>query len=139
MKKIPSVVIAALSRNLLPIAARLSMKVQMLWAVIILSMVFLFSSRTLLGEGELLPSGSYLRPYADEGIFPSETPVSVPDSRKELLFVPGPPPSQGDVNNAPPVGGAPVPNCYWVLILCCIGYGVYARKKSNDQVNRVIM
>jgi hypothetical protein len=69
-----------------------------------------------------LPSEIYLASLSQEN-----SPSGITASEHNILFVPGPPPGigngGGDTDSA-----APMADCLWALIFCCLGYGIYCRK-----------
>jgi hypothetical protein len=67
-----------------------------------------------------LPSEIYLASLSSEN-----SPSDIVAIERELLFF-GPP--GGGTGGETMVGGAPVRECLWVLIFCCLAYGIYCRK-----------
>ncbi|MDR2627194.1 MAG: hypothetical protein LBC40_04085 [Dysgonamonadaceae bacterium] len=71
-----------------------------------------------------LPSKDYFRAAEPPSSAPPSSGLQTGD--RKLLFDRNPPPTEG-TGGGGSVGEAPVTNCYWILILCCIGYGIYYR------------
>jgi hypothetical protein len=68
-----------------------------------------------------LPSEIYLQ----AAIQPVASALTVTAVDHELLFAPTPP--GGGTGGGGGVGEAPVTDCLWILIVCCLIYGLYMR------------
>jgi hypothetical protein len=74
-----------------------------------------------------LPSEMYLASLSPENASSAITTTE----RNLLMFIPpggGPPTEDESGGNSGPVGGAPVVDCLWGLVFCCLAYGIYHRK-----------
>jgi hypothetical protein len=112
----------------------------------------------------LLPSEAYLLAYNNAGAPPSQssfgisdklkagsehtiaffdtnsqTAFGISDKQKDLLFAPTPPGNENGGGDA--VGEAPVRECAWILLLCCLVYGIHKiilkskfRQKNKNQL-----
>jgi hypothetical protein len=57
-------------------------------------------------------------------------PISIRE--RSLLRAPGPPPPPGGgTGGGGAVGEALAKDCAWIIILCCIVYGIYCRKRHT--------
>jgi hypothetical protein len=81
-----------------------------------------------------LPSEIYLQ----TAIQPVASAPAISAVDRELLFVPTPPGEETGGGSG--VGEAPVTGCLWLLIVCCVIYGLYMRgdifthkQKTNNQ------
>jgi hypothetical protein len=139
-EKTQNTVIAGLTRNLLPMTARILMGLRVIPAMtrfgIVIATLFLFlpctgaiaqaqvqasslpSGRLLSGQ---LPSTNYLQAATLANI-PSP---GITVAGRELLYGPPTlPPTEGD-GGGPAVGEAPVTDVLWLLILCCLMYALF--------------
>jgi hypothetical protein len=71
-----------------------------------------------------LPSEIYLA-----SLSPENSSSVITATERELLFF-GPP--GGGTGGDTRVGGAPVRECLWVRVFCCLAYGIYCRKKMSE-------
>jgi hypothetical protein len=74
-----------------------------------------------------LPSEIYLTSVSSE----NSSSAIITTERNLLMFIPpsgGPPTEDESGGNSGPVGGAPIRDCLWALIFCCLAYGIYCRK-----------
>jgi hypothetical protein len=82
---------------------------------------------------EKLPSETCLA-----SLSPENSPSDITASERELLFL-GPP--GGDTGGKDAVGEASVKECLWVLVICCLVYGIIMRytlsRKLKHTVNQV--
>jgi hypothetical protein len=69
-----------------------------------------------------LPSEIYLA-----SLFSENGSSAITATERNLLFL-GPLPNDDEGDNNGPVGSAPVKDCLWGLVFCCLVYGIYCRK-----------
>jgi preprotein translocase subunit SecG len=84
------------------------------------------------GQRGLLPSETDLLEYNNEGELPSQTSFGGSEKQKDLLFAPGGGPPQDGIGGGDAVGEeAPVRECAWIFLLCCLTYGFFCRNLDN--------
>jgi hypothetical protein len=76
-----------------------------------------------------LPSEIYLA-----SLSPENSPSIISATERELLFF-GPP--GGGTGGDTMVGGAPVRDCLWALVFCCLVYGIYHRNKLSSNNKQI--
>jgi hypothetical protein len=69
-----------------------------------------------------LPSEIYLASLSQEN-----SPSGITAGEHNILFAPAPPPGVGNGGGGAD-GEAPMADCLWALIFCCLAYGIYCRK-----------
>jgi hypothetical protein len=79
-----------------------------------------------------LPSEYYIQTYTNAGILPSDSTVAIPGRQKDVLFAPIEGPEEETDVSGDDVGSAPVSDVLWWMILGCLAYGIYCRKKMSD-------
>jgi hypothetical protein len=79
-----------------------------------------------------LPSEIYLA-----SLYPENTLFDITTNEHNLLFGPsvGPPPGTGDGGGGAVGETLPVKDCLWGLVLGCLAYGIYCRKKLSHSKN----
>jgi hypothetical protein len=75
-----------------------------------------------------LPSLSYLWTSTQPDVM--ALPIVIRE--RELLFAPPPPPGTG-TGGGGAVGEAFIADCTWLLVVCCLGYGLYCWKKKRSK------
>jgi hypothetical protein len=74
-----------------------------------------------------LPSEMYLA-----SLLPENGSSGVAGRERSLLFAPPPIDEEDGDGGGAGVGEAPVRECLWALVFCCLAYGIYCRKKMSE-------
>jgi hypothetical protein len=91
--------------------------------IFFLSFLYTVSAQRLVAPfSGKLPSEIYLA-----SLSPENSPSGITAGEHNSLFAPSPPPGIGN-GGGDTDGAAPMADCLWGLVFCCLAYGIYCRK-----------